>query len=78
MDTLQAAIDLLTGGVTFLGGVLVVFGVVNLGMALKDGAQGGGGQIAGAIASIVGGAVIMAAAYYFGTLPTDWFTTATT
>ena len=47
---------MLTQGVTFLGGVLVVFGLVNLGMTIKDGMQGGGGQLSGAIAMIVGGA----------------------
>jgi hypothetical protein len=47
-------------------------GLVNLGMSLKDGAQGGGGQLAGAIAMIVGGGVIVGAAVYFGTLDTSW------
>ena len=27
----------ISGGVTFLGGVLIVFGLVNLGMTIKDG-----------------------------------------
>lgn len=29
----------ISGGVTFLGGVLIVFGLVNLGMTIKDGMQ---------------------------------------
>lgn len=62
----------LSGGVGFLGGVLIVFGLVNLGMSLKDGAQGGGGQLGGAIAMIVGGGVIVGASVYFGTLDTSW------
>ena len=62
----------LSGGVGFLGSVLIVMGLVNLGMSLKDGAQGGGGQLAGAIAMIVGGGVIVGAAVYFGTLDTSW------
>ncbi len=62
----------LSSGIGFLGGVLVVFGLINLGMALKDGAQGGGGQIAGAISMIVGGGVIVGAAVYFGTMDTSW------
>ena len=37
---LSNAISMLTGGVTFLGGVLVVFGLINLGMTIKDGMQG--------------------------------------
>lgn len=62
----------LSGGIAFLGGALIVMGLVNLGMSLKDGAQGGGGQLAGAIAMIVGGGVIVAAAAYFGSLDTSW------
>ena len=31
---------MLTQGVTFLGGVLVVFGLINLGMTIKDGMAG--------------------------------------
>jgi hypothetical protein len=62
----------LSAGIGFLGGVLIVLGLVNLGMSLKDGATGGGGQLAGAIAMIVGGGVIVGAAAYFGTLSTSW------
>lgn len=69
---LSNVIDLLVGGITFLGGVLVVFGLVNLGMTIKDGMQGGGGQLSGAIAMIVGGAIVIAAAVYFGSLDISW------
>ena len=54
------------------GGVLVVFGLINLGMTIKDGMQGGGGQLSGAIAMIVGGAIVVGAAIYFGQLNTGW------
>lgn len=54
----------ISGGVTFLGGVLIVFGLVNLGMTIKDGMQGGGGQLAGAIAMIVGGGIVIAASVF--------------
>ena len=37
---LDNAVNMLTQGVTFLGGVLVVFGLINLGMTIKDGMQG--------------------------------------
>lgn len=69
---LQNAVKMLTQGITFLGGVLVVFGLVNLGMTIKDGMQGGGGQLAGAIAMIVGGAVVIGSAAYFGSLDVSW------
>lgn len=69
---LDNAVNMLTQGVTFLGGVLVVFGLINLGMTIKDGMQGGGGQLSGAIAMIVGGAIIVGAAVYFGQLNTGW------
>ena len=69
---LDNAVNMLTQGVTFLGGVLVVFGLINLGMTIKDGMQGGGGQLSGAIAMIVGGALVVGAAIYFGQLDTSW------
>ena len=69
---LDNAVNMLTQGVTFLGGVLVVFGLINLGMTIKDGMQGGGGQLSGAIAMIVGGAIVVGAAIYFGQLDTSW------
>lgn len=69
---LSNAVNMLTQGVTFLGGVLVVFGLINLGMTIKDGILGGGGQLSGAIAMIVGGAIVVGAAIYFGQLNTGW------
>ena len=69
---LDNAVNMLTQGVTFLGGVLVVCGLINLGMTIKDGMQGGGGQLSGAIAMIVGGAIVVGAAIYFGQLNTGW------
>ena len=64
--------NLLSDGVTALGGILIVFGLVNLGLTIKDGMQGGGGQLSGAIAMIVGGAIVVGAAIYFGQLNTGW------
>ena len=69
---LDNAVNMLTQGVTFLGGVLVVFGLINLGMTIEDGMQGGGGQLSGAIAMIGGGAIVVGAAIYFGQLNTGW------
>lgn len=64
--------DKIGGGVTFLGGVLIVWGAIRFGMAVKDGTTGGGNEIATAISMMVGGAIIIAAAVYFGTLDTSW------
>lgn len=76
MDALNQIMNLIATGVGFLGGVLIVFGLVNLGMTIKDGMQGGGGQLAGAIAMIAGGAVVVAASVIFGSLDTSWATGA--
>lgn len=59
--------NLLSDGVTALGGILIVFGLVNLGLTIKDGMQGGGGQLSGALAMIIGGAIVVGAAVYFKT-----------
>lgn len=69
---LSNAVNMLTDGAKFLGGVLIVFGLINLGMTIKDGMQGGGGQLSGAIAMIVGGAIVVGAAVYFGSLDVSW------
>ena len=57
--------NLLSDGVTALGGI--VFGLVNLGLTIKDGMQGGGGQLSGALAMISGGAIVVGAAVYVKT-----------
>lgn len=64
--------NMLSIAVGMLGGVMIVFGAVNLGLTIKDGIQGGGGQLAGAIAMMVGGGIIVAAALYFNSLPTTF------
>lgn len=69
---LDEVMNMLSQGVIFLGGVLVIFGLINLGMTIKDGMQGGGGQLAGAIAMIVGGGIIVAAGALFGSLETNF------
>lgn len=45
-------ISLVSGCVTFLGGFLVVWGAVSLGLAIRE--QQGGSQIASAISTIAG------------------------
>ncbi len=67
---LSNIIGLVSGCVTFLGGFLVVWGAVSLGLAIRE--QQGGAQIASAISTIAGGAIIIAAAIYFGQLDTSW------
>lgn len=69
---LNDVMSMLSQGIAFLGGALIVFGLINLGMTIKDGMQGGGGQLAGAIAMIVGGGIIVGAAVYFGSLDTSF------
>lgn len=67
---LSNIISLVSGCVTFLGGFLIVWGAVSLGLAIRE--QQGGAQIASAISTIAGGAIIVAAAVYFGMLDTSW------
>lgn len=65
-------ISLVSGCVTFLGGFVVVWGAVSLGIAIRSETGGGGAQLASAIATIAGGAIIIAASVYFGQLDTSW------
>ena len=52
---LSNIISLVSGCITFLGGFVVVWGAVSLGLAIKDETRGGA-QIAGAISTIAGAA----------------------
>ena len=67
---LNQIIKLVSGCVSFLGGFLVVWGAVSLGLAIRE--QQGGAQIASAISTIAGGGIIIAASVYFGMLDTSW------
>ena len=67
---LNQIIKLVSGCGSFLGGFLVVWGAVSLGLAIRE--QQGGAQIASAISTIAGGAIIIAASVYFGMLDTSW------
>lgn len=71
---LGQVIDKLQGGLGALGVIVMVFGLVNLGLTIKDGMQGGGGQLSGAIAMIIGGGVVIAASVLLGQVDTGWAT----
>jgi hypothetical protein len=62
-------INLVSGCVSFLGGFLVVWGAVSLGIAMRNHQAG---EMPGAISTIAGGAIIIAASVYFGMLDTSW------
>lgn len=53
--------------VFLIGGGLIAWGAVRFGLSLKD---RDGGTMAEAIATVGGGAVVMAAAAFFASLPT--------
>ena len=67
-------INKLQGGLGALGVIVMVFGLVNLGLTIKDGMQGGGGQLSGAIAMIIGGGVVIAASVLLQGVDTSWAT----
>lgn len=69
---LASVLNKLSGGIIALGGFLLVFGLVNLGLTIKDGMQGGGGQLSGAIAMLVGGGIVIAAGAFFGQIDVSW------
>lgn len=51
--------------IAYLGGTVIFIGLVYLGIQLKDGARGGGGELRKAVAMIAaGGAVVGFAAIY--------------
>lgn len=66
--------DMLSGGMTFLGGAMAVFGAITIGINVHNGASGNGSAIATGVATLIGGVIIAAAGIYFQGLPTDWAT----
>lgn len=64
--------NMLQGGLAFVGGAMVVFGGVTIGINVHGSAQGNGGAIASGVAVLVGGAIVAAAAMYFGSLDVSW------
>lgn len=67
---LSNIIGLVSGCVTFLGGFLVVWGAVSLGLAIRE--QQGGSPDRKRDLDHRGRAIIIAAAIYFGQLDTSW------
>lgn len=60
--------SLISTGLQVVGGGMVVFGAVTVGMNVSGAAQGNGGAIGAGIATMVGGAVIAVAGTYFSTI----------
>lgn len=69
---LSKVVSHLTGGIGFLGGAMIVWGAVTIGINVHNGASGNGSAIASGVGVAVGGAIIAAAAAYFGTLDLSW------
>ncbi|MDO4596685.1 MAG: hypothetical protein Q4B30_06965 [Coriobacteriaceae bacterium] len=70
--TLQKVVDMLSGGITFLGGGMIVWGAISVGVNIREGSSGNGSAVASSVGMIVGGAVIIAAAVFFKGLDLDW------
>lgn len=66
--------NLLKDGISFLGAAMVVWGAVTIGINVHNGASGNGSAIASGVAVLIGGVIISAAAFYFGTLDTGSLT----
>lgn len=65
-DILALAVN----AVKLLGGALIVWGGIRFGLAIKE--QQGGNAMAEALATVGGGAIVVAAGAYFGNLDTSW------
>lgn len=72
VESLPKVLNILSNGIIFVGGVVAFFGLIQLGLAIREGATGGGGQIAGAIAMIAGGAIVAVAGVLLGQMDTSW------
>ncbi len=69
-DMLDKILGLASTAVSLLGGALIVWGGVKFGLAVKD--HQGGNAMAESVATIGGGAIILAAATYFSSVMGDY------
>ena len=67
---MEALVRLAVKPLAYAGTAVLFVGLVYLGIVLREGSRGG--EIRKAIAMIVGGAIVIAAAVYFGSLNTGW------
>ena len=70
--TLEELVRLAAKPIAYIGCTVIFLGLIYLGINLRDGARAGGGELRKAIAMIVGGAIVVGAAIYFGQLNTGW------
>ena len=65
---LEELVSLCAKPIAAIGCTVTFLGIIYLGIQLKSGMTGGGGELRKAIAMIVGGAIVVGAAVYFGQL----------
>lgn len=68
MEVLTQVLNLLATGVTILGTILIAWGAVGVGLAIKDGQ---GMSMDNKVATIIGGAIVVAAGAFFRNIDTS-------
>ena len=63
---MEALVRLAAKPIAYLGGAAIFIGVLYLGIQLKDGMRGGGGELSKAIALIAAGGIVTAFAALYG------------
>ena len=63
---MEALVRLAARPMAYLGSAVVFIGLIYLGIQLKDGARGGGGELRKAIATIAAGAAVTGFAALYG------------
>lgn len=70
---LEWFMDILGKGITTLGAIVLVWGIVQSGLALASShGQAAGADLAPGIAGVIAGAIIIGGAVYFGAIDTSW------
>lgn len=72
MTQLASVLELIANAVIFIGGAMVVIGLVTVGLNLSGIVQGGGAQLNAGWMLVAGGAVVAAAGALFRGLDTGW------
>lgn len=72
---LNNVVNLIKGGVGFAGGAMMVWGAVQVGTNLSNGANGNSASVAQGFFFIIGGLVVVGASIFLTQLDTGWVAT---
>lgn len=73
-EALASVMSTFSRGVQFIGALLVIWGLIQVGLMLNQDGGGGGGRIVNAILTIVAGVIVFVGGTMLANIDTSWAT----